>query len=108
MVPWVARLRILHSSAPRGAEGKNWSLSTGCAAPARTRAALHPWRQASAPLGPGGEGDVHWARRCSVGGLTKTRLKVAGTQRSGDRCHRAPEACEKALAGKQKSRRAQR
>ena len=40
MPPWVARFDVF--LCPSGAEGRTRTSSTGCAAPARTRAALHP------------------------------------------------------------------
>ena len=42
---------VAHASAPPGQASFSHDLSTGCAAPAKTRAALHPWLQPCAPLG---------------------------------------------------------
>jgi hypothetical protein len=45
-------MRTGTTSAPPGQVEDSEPASTGCAPPAKTRAALHPWLHPAAPLGP--------------------------------------------------------
>ncbi len=96
------------SGARRGSENK---LTTGCAMPAmpaRTRAAIHPWRQACAPSGRGEDvsrvSRVSRVARCPRGrGRRSTRgdrpAPLRGEERMWSGSCRAAEGEESAVGG---------